>query len=102
MSRRLPNAVGRAQRRRVLLVDDHPLVRERLAEILQRPITSFAYPHGGRLDFTWETARIVADAGFDCACSAEIGAVWPSSDLYALPRISVGDWDASVLEKILR
>jgi peptidoglycan/xylan/chitin deacetylase (PgdA/CDA1 family) len=76
--------------------------RERLREILERPITSFAYPYGGRRDFTRETACMVADAGFDCACSAETGAVWPSSDLYALPRISVRDWDASVFEKILR
>lgn len=76
--------------------------RERLSEILEKPITSFAYPHGTRRDFTRETACIVAGLGFDCACSAEAGAVWPSSDLYALPRMSVGNWDANVFEKMLR
>lgn len=38
MSRRVPNAVSRSPRRRVLLVDDHPLVRERLAEIINREV----------------------------------------------------------------
>ena len=36
MSRHLPNSHRAHQRRRVLLVDDHPLVRERLAEIINR------------------------------------------------------------------
>src|SRR5512137_2204478 len=36
MSRKSPKARAVARRTRILLVDDHPLVRERLAEIINR------------------------------------------------------------------
>lgn len=41
-----------------------------LERALDRPVTSFAYPHGG---FTEETVRIVREAGFARACTARPG-----------------------------
>ncbi len=53
-----------------------------------RPI-SFAYPFG---DYDRESRALVADAGFACACSVEGRAVAPGDDIFALPRIKVGNW----------
>ncbi|BAZ09727.1 polysaccharide deacetylase [Calothrix sp. NIES-4071] len=61
-----------------------------LEEILERRITSFAYPHG---NFGSETKTIVQEAGFSCACSTTTGNVRKNSDRYALPRVVVEDWD---------
>jgi peptidoglycan/xylan/chitin deacetylase (PgdA/CDA1 family) len=59
-----------------------------LEEILEAPVSSFAYPYG---DYSRETLRIVREAGFDCACSIIRGAVQPDSDLFQLPRLHI--WD---------
>lgn len=54
----------------------------------RRPV-SFAYPFG---DFDPESEALVADAGFACACTVEPRAVAANEDLFALPRIKVGNW----------
>jgi peptidoglycan/xylan/chitin deacetylase (PgdA/CDA1 family) len=53
-----------------------------------RPVT-FAYPFG---DFDAECEALVAEAGFACACTVEPRAVAASDDIFALPRIKVGNW----------
>jgi peptidoglycan/xylan/chitin deacetylase (PgdA/CDA1 family) len=67
--------------------------KARLEEVLNRPVTSFAYPHGGRSDYTAQTVSIVREAGFARACSNFAGVVGPSTDRFQLPRIHVQDWD---------
>jgi len=61
-----------------------------LEEILDTPVTSFAYPYG---DFATSTPGIVREAGFARACSTIAGRVEPGVDDYVLPRIAVEDWD---------
>lgn len=60
-----------------------------LEGLLARPVVSFAYPFG---DYTSETARLVQDAGFVCACSTAAGTVWQQSDRFQLPRVEVQNW----------
>jgi peptidoglycan/xylan/chitin deacetylase (PgdA/CDA1 family) len=75
---------------------------DRLREVVGRPIESFAYPHGAAGDYTEETARIVADAGFLRACAAVGGAVSTQADALRLPRFMVEDWTGLEFERQLR
>lgn len=64
--------------------------KARLEELIQHPVSSFAYPHG---DYTEETVALVQEAGFTCACSTNAAAVWRHTDRFELPRFHVQDWD---------
>jgi peptidoglycan/xylan/chitin deacetylase (PgdA/CDA1 family) len=63
--------------------------RRQLERILDRPVTTFGYPHGGA---TPEIVRIVQEAGFACAGASEAEPVTRRSDRYRLPRMLVRDW----------
>jgi peptidoglycan/xylan/chitin deacetylase (PgdA/CDA1 family) len=67
--------------------------KTRLEEILGHPVASFAYPYGGRADYTAETAALVREAGFACACANFPELVRRSADRFQLPRVLVRDWD---------
>jgi peptidoglycan/xylan/chitin deacetylase (PgdA/CDA1 family) len=73
--------------------------KARLEEIVGRPVTAFAYPHGSR---DADTVRLVREAGFTHACAAEPGALGPGSDRLQLPRVAAGDWDGEELARRLR
>jgi peptidoglycan/xylan/chitin deacetylase (PgdA/CDA1 family) len=73
--------------------------RAHLEGILNRPVTSFAYPHGS---YTKETLAVVREAGFACASSSEPDAVWTNADCFQLPRIVVRDWDREAFTRWLR
>ena len=66
----------------------------RCAELTGTEPRSFAYPYG---DFDPESARIVAQAGFQCACRADGWFVGRKTSRFALPRIFVGNWDSARL-----
>lgn len=76
--------------------------KKRLEEIVERPVTEFAYPHGGPYDYTRESQVLVREAGFAVACAAFAGGVWPGSDRFALPRVAAGNWDGETLARLLR
>ena len=59
---------------------------------------SFAYPFG---DADADSIRLVEAAGFECACVTEERSVSPRSDVYALPRIGVGNFPAAELPQML-
>jgi peptidoglycan/xylan/chitin deacetylase (PgdA/CDA1 family) len=69
--------------------------KQRLEEVLQKPVTSFSYPFGGRQAYTIASVRLVSEAGFKCACSNVAGVVRWGQDPYQLPRFLVRDWDGA-------
>lgn len=76
--------------------------KARLEEILGCPVTSFAYPYGGRSHYTAETLAIVRETGFACACSAFADFVWQGTKRFELPRVYVRDWDGDEFARRLR
>jgi peptidoglycan/xylan/chitin deacetylase (PgdA/CDA1 family) len=66
--------------------------------LLGRPVEAFAYPYGR---YTPQTAALVRDAGFACACTSDADIVHGRSRPHALPRVYVGDWDGAEFEKRL-
>jgi len=69
-----------------------------LEEVLSHPITSFTYPYGA---YTAETAALVREAGFNCACSTVKTTVWRRIDRFQLPRCDGKDWSGEEFEKQL-
>ncbi len=69
--------------------------KQRLEEVLHKPVTSFSYPFGDRQAYTMESVRLVSEAGFKCACSNVEGVVRWGQDRYQLPRFLVRDWDGA-------
>lgn len=76
--------------------------KRRLEEIMDAPVTSFAYPYGTMHDYDASTVRIARDAGFECACSNFAGRATRGSDPFQLPRHVVRDWDAETLARHLK
>jgi peptidoglycan/xylan/chitin deacetylase (PgdA/CDA1 family) len=70
----------------------------RCAELTGSLPQSFAYPYG---DFDRESVRLVAQAGFVCACRADGSFVRRGSDRFAIPRLFVGNWDSDRLARQL-
>lgn len=68
--------------------------RRYLERSLERPVTSFAYPFGGRIEVAPKTRGLVREAGFQCACSTVARPVTRRSDPFWLPRVTVRDWGA--------
>jgi peptidoglycan/xylan/chitin deacetylase (PgdA/CDA1 family) len=75
--------------------------RRALEDVLDRPVSSFAYPFGRRSDYTDETADLVHQASFDLACSNERGLITAGTNRLQLPRLQVHDWDAAEFERWL-
>jgi peptidoglycan/xylan/chitin deacetylase (PgdA/CDA1 family) len=67
-----------------------------LEEIIERPVSSIAYPHG---DYSEETIGLVKQAGFSRACTTRTGLVRQHRDLFRLPRLNIGNWDGDILAK---
>lgn len=66
--------------------------KNRLEAEVGVPVTMFSYPNGGaERYYTPELRRVVADAGYACATTSQDGVAGPSSDLYALERVSVSE-----------
>ena len=67
--------------------------KDTLESILDREITAFSYPFGGRRDYTPDSIGAVQAAGFTHACSNFPGHLLPGQDLYELPRMLVRNWN---------
>jgi peptidoglycan/xylan/chitin deacetylase (PgdA/CDA1 family) len=63
--------------------------RHLLETMLDRPVESFAYPYGTRLDFADHTAAILAEAGYRTAFTSQHGAIRSALPPLVLPRIKV-------------
>ena len=68
-------------------------------EMLDIPLLSFAYPFGGRDSFDKNTIELVKKAGFQYACSNTHKRVTNNSNIYALPRYVVRNWNLEEFKK---
>ncbi|MGD1120030.1 MAG: polysaccharide deacetylase family protein [Dehalococcoidales bacterium] len=68
--------------------------KRQLEDIVERPVTAFAYPYGSREDIGKETIDLVREAGFGLACANFPGYVNRHTDPLLLPRWVVRNWDA--------
>lgn len=75
--------------------------RSALEAFISRPVTSFAYPHGGPDDVGPGTPDQVREAGFDAAYVATPGRLGAGSDAYRLPRVFVEDMDGEEFARLL-
>lgn len=70
--------------------------RQRLEQMLDRPVRHFSFPNGGIGDFSRSDLALVRDAGYASSSTTLYGMVGPSSDPFQLPRINVdADMDFS-------
>lgn len=65
------------------------------------PVTSFSYPFGSLIygDLNEFFQRSIAEAGYLCACTTEIGPVKRMDNHYELKRIPVREQDATFIFK---
>jgi peptidoglycan/xylan/chitin deacetylase (PgdA/CDA1 family) len=75
--------------------------KRQLEAVLNRPVTSFAYPYGAAGDFDRRTVSLVRDAGFSHACASVAGRVRPRTNPFRIPRLLVRGWSADELERRL-
>jgi peptidoglycan/xylan/chitin deacetylase (PgdA/CDA1 family) len=59
---------------------------------------AFAYPFG---DLDSASALIVEQAGYNCACATGDSFVTSRSEIFALPRVNVGNWEPGRLRDML-
>jgi peptidoglycan/xylan/chitin deacetylase (PgdA/CDA1 family) len=66
-----------------------------LEEELGVPVTSFAYPFGGREDISERARDLVRQCGFDCCLSCFGGLNAVATDPYHLKRVPIAEWFAT-------
>ncbi|MDP3731154.1 MAG: polysaccharide deacetylase family protein [bacterium] len=67
--------------------------KEILEKVIGMPLLSFAYPFGGLDSFDNETINLVKKSGFHYACANIHERVTNRSDIYALPRYVIRNWN---------
>ena len=65
-----------------------------LESIVNRPVTSFAYPFGAWGEYNGASVDAVRDAGYEAACTTREGLVSRVFGRFRIPRFMVLDWDA--------
>lgn len=66
--------------------------RQTLESITGKPVTSFAYPFGGPVHVSPDTASLVKRDGIAVACGSDPGSVRYGCDPLRVPRVVVRDW----------
>ena len=75
--------------------------KEMLEDAISSRIRCFAYPFGSAIynDYNAHTTNILRDAGYEGACTTEIGAVAKGDSVYELQRIPLRETDNSAAFK---
>ena len=72
-----------------------------LETLVGRPVTTFAYPFGQKEHYTPETAEIIRDAGFICACANFKGLLASDTDRFEIPRLQMHEYDGPEFDRVL-
>ncbi len=75
--------------------------KKSLESIIKQTISGFAYPFGNRGSFNKETEDIVKKSGYQYACANIHERITSKSNIYALPRFIIRDWDLEKFKKEL-
>lgn len=75
--------------------------KKTLEELAGMPILGLAYPFGGKDSFDQKTIELVKKAGFNYACANIHERATNRSDIYALPRFVVRNWNLDEFKKKL-
>jgi peptidoglycan/xylan/chitin deacetylase (PgdA/CDA1 family) len=67
--------------------------RDILEKIIERPVTLFAYPFGGKADYNRDSIRICRELGFDLCFSNFCFQIHRWTDPFQVPRMLVRNWD---------
>lgn len=73
--------------------------KKTLEDLIERPVTSFSYPHG---DYDDSSIQLLREAGFSRACTTAGNTVAGTHDPLLLPRVHALDWDGEALASQLR
>lgn len=76
--------------------------KQTLEEVTGMEVRLFAYPNGGKQDYTEETVRLVRSAGFHGAYAAWDAPLTEPVDQFQMPRVMVRDWNGDVFASVLR
>lgn len=68
--------------------------KQQLEQLLQKSVTTFSYPFGGKKDFNEDTVTICRSLDF-CKATANFPGLWSVSnaDNYRIPRNLIRNWD---------
>lgn len=70
-----------------------------IEEMIGQRVHHFAYPFGGKDDYSAATVSIVQESGFTSSCSTIPEVIKSESDVYQLPRVQIEDWNGAEFEK---
>jgi peptidoglycan/xylan/chitin deacetylase (PgdA/CDA1 family) len=77
--------------------------RQRIEDMIGRPVTAFAYPFGTRRDYSDDAANALREAGYTLAFTSQHGPVRRGMDSLMLPRVKVEsgdpDWHFDLLRR---
>lgn len=73
--------------------------KEKLEEIIKKPVRVFAYPNGG---YNERTQEILSECGFIRAFTVELGCADENSPQYQIPRNVVKAWEGKNFESVMR
>jgi peptidoglycan/xylan/chitin deacetylase (PgdA/CDA1 family) len=73
--------------------------KSQLENILNRPVTSFAYPHGS---WSPSTVKVLRESGFELACTSQIDLVGGATDRFLVPRFWIQNWDGPRFSRWLK
>lgn len=76
--------------------------KKALEELLKVPISGFAYPFGGKNSFDKTTVELVKKTGFEYACANIHERATNRSNIYALPRFVVRNWNLNEFQQRLK
>ena len=76
--------------------------KKTLEKMLAKPFSSFAYPFGDKKSFSKKTVALVKKTGYHYACANTHERVTNKSDIFALPRFVVRNWDLNEFQQKLK